>query len=110
MFEPRGLAIANSFIAWHRTEAVYDVTLSPFQDQGDDPLFSDVTLEVYIGDVSNNDGIPRFVRPGPAEEVGVSEVGVTSQLLRRHRGLRLWWCSSGEMGLELMSESSSTWD
>ncbi|KAF0300496.1 Cadherin-23 [Amphibalanus amphitrite] len=37
------------------------------QDQGDDPLLSDVTLEVYIGDVSNNDGIPRFVKPEPGE-------------------------------------------
>ncbi|XP_043197440.1 cadherin-23-like [Amphibalanus amphitrite] len=43
------------------------------QDQGDDPLLSDVTLEVYIGDVSNNDGIPRFVKPEPGEAVGVLE-------------------------------------
>ncbi|XP_037084523.1 cadherin-23-like [Pollicipes pollicipes] len=43
------------------------------QDQGEDPLLSDVTLEVYIGDVSSNDGIPRFVRPTPEEEVGVLE-------------------------------------
>ena len=33
---------------------------------------------MYIGDVSNNDGIPRFVRPEPGEAVGVLEVRVTS--------------------------------
>lgn len=34
----------------------------------------DASLSVYIGDVSANDGVPRFIRPAPGEVIRVSEV------------------------------------
>ena len=44
------------------------------QDQGDPPLFSDVEVFVYVGDITANDGIPSFVKPAFAEQAFVLEV------------------------------------
>lgn len=35
---------------------------------------SDASLSLYIGDVSANDGVPRFIRPATGEIITVSEV------------------------------------
>lgn len=35
----------------------------------------DTSLSLYIGDVSENDGVPRFIRPAAGEILSVSEVG-----------------------------------
>lgn len=34
----------------------------------------DASLSLYIGDVSANDGVPRFIRPAAGEQLSVSEV------------------------------------
>lgn len=34
----------------------------------------DTSLSLYIGDVSANDGVPRFIRPASGEVLSVSEV------------------------------------
>lgn len=34
----------------------------------------DASLQLYIGDVSANDGVPRFIRPAAEEVLRVSEV------------------------------------
>lgn len=36
----------------------------------------DASLSLYIGDVSANDGVPRFIRPAQGETLSVSEVSV----------------------------------
>jgi hypothetical protein len=38
----------------------------------------DASLTLYIGDVSANDGVPRFIRPAVEEVLSVSEVIITS--------------------------------
>lgn len=35
----------------------------------------DTSLAIYIGDVSANDGVPRFIRPAEGENLYISEVG-----------------------------------
>ncbi|XP_076056440.1 cadherin-87A-like [Oratosquilla oratoria] len=42
-------------------------------DQGTPQLYSETTLNVFIGDVSSNDGVPAFVQPGPNEIATVPE-------------------------------------
>lgn len=34
----------------------------------------DTSLTLYIGDISANDGVPRFIRPADGEVLSVSEV------------------------------------
>lgn len=36
----------------------------------------DTSLSLYIGDVSANDGVPRFIRPAVGEVLKVSEVSM----------------------------------
>ncbi|XP_058795727.1 cadherin EGF LAG seven-pass G-type receptor 3 [Phymastichus coffea] len=43
------------------------------QDSGDPPLFTDVMLALYIGDVVSNDGVPLFVRPTFEEIAQIAE-------------------------------------
>ena len=43
------------------------------QDHGDLPLFSDVDVNVYVGDITANDGIPSFSRPAFGEQAFVPE-------------------------------------
>ena len=42
--------------------------------KGDPPLFSDVEVFVYVGDITANDGIPSFVKPAFGEQASVLEV------------------------------------
>lgn len=42
------------------------------QDGGD--LYTDVTLTLYIGDVSANDGVPLFIKPALDQIAYISEV------------------------------------
>lgn len=37
-------------------------------------LIGDATLTLYIGDVSANDGVPRFITPADGQTIFVSEV------------------------------------
>lgn len=39
----------------------------------------DASLSIYIGDVSANDGVPRFIRPAPEEALSISEVSSNIQ-------------------------------
>lgn len=43
------------------------------QDKGDPPLFTDVPLILYIGDVVSNDGVPLFIRPTLDEVAQIAE-------------------------------------
>ncbi|KAJ8680655.1 hypothetical protein QAD02_016442 [Eretmocerus hayati] len=43
------------------------------QDSGDPPLFSDVKLTLYVGDVVSNDGVPLFIRPTLDEIAQIAE-------------------------------------
>lgn len=43
------------------------------QDGGIPPLFTDVILTLYIGDVVSNDGVPLFIRPTVEEIAYISE-------------------------------------
>lgn len=42
----------------------------------------DTSLSLYIGDVSANDGVPRFIRPADGEVLNVSEVRNLTNLFR----------------------------
>ena len=42
-------------------------------DKGTPQLFSDTEVYVTVGDVSSNDGVPRFLRPKPNEIAYVPE-------------------------------------
>lgn len=42
----------------------------------------DTSLTLYIGDISANDGVPRFIRPADGEVLSVSEVCIYLLLLR----------------------------
>lgn len=53
-----------------RTEP-YHLTIRA-QDGGG--LFTDVTLTLYIGDVSANDGVPYFIKPTVDQIASISEV------------------------------------
>ena len=52
--------------------APYVVTVRAM-DQGTPQLFSDTEIYITVGDVSNNDGIPRFIKPEPNEVAYVPE-------------------------------------
>lgn len=43
------------------------------QDKGESPLYSDVGLTLYIGDVVSNDGVPLFIRPMLDEVAYIAE-------------------------------------
>lgn len=45
------------------------------EDSGYPVLFTDAQVNVLIGDVVSNDGIPVFIRPSEEEKAFVSEVG-----------------------------------
>lgn len=38
----------------------------------------DASLSIYIGDVSANDGVPRFIRPAAGEVLKISEVSIST--------------------------------
>ncbi len=44
------------------------------QDNGEPSLFSDVQVNILIGDVVSNDGVPSFIRPIEDEVVYILEV------------------------------------
>jgi hypothetical protein len=46
------------------------------QDLGQPSLSSDVPLDIYIGDVATNDGVPVFLRPSANETAHVAEVNI----------------------------------
>lgn len=51
----------------------YELTVRAM-DQGAPQQFSEAIIKLYIGDVSSNDGVPKFVRPRPNEVASVLEV------------------------------------
>lgn len=44
------------------------------EDDGNPSLFTDVQVNILIGDVVSNDGIPMFVHPTEDEIAAISEV------------------------------------
>lgn len=42
--------------------------------QGESPLFSDIDINVYVGDITPNDGVPSFVKPSFDEKAYIVEV------------------------------------
>lgn len=42
--------------------------------KGESPLFADIDINVYVGDITPNDGVPSFVRPAFDEQAFVAEV------------------------------------
>lgn len=42
--------------------------------QGESPLFTDIDVNVYVGDITANDGIPTFTKPAFDEQAFVLEV------------------------------------
>ncbi len=45
-----------------------------WNQQGDSPLFSDIDINVYVGDITPNDGVPSFVKPSFDEKAFIVEV------------------------------------
>ncbi|KAI9558883.1 hypothetical protein GHT06_015672 [Daphnia sinensis] len=43
------------------------------QDKGESPLFSDIDINVYVGDITPNDGVPSFVKPSFDEKAYIVE-------------------------------------
>ncbi|EFX75211.1 hypothetical protein DAPPUDRAFT_323397 [Daphnia pulex] len=43
------------------------------QDKGDSPLFSDIDINVYVGDITPNAGVPTFVKPSFDEKAFIAE-------------------------------------
>ena len=54
-------------------QAPYVLTVRAF-DRGEPELFSDAGVYITVGDVSSNDGVPRFIRPDIDEIAYVQEV------------------------------------
>ena len=42
--------------------------------QGDSPLFSDIDINVYVGDITPKDGVPSCVKPSFDEKAFIVEV------------------------------------
>lgn len=51
--------------------APYTLLIAATDGEG---LIGDATLTLYIGDVSANDGVPRFITPADGQTLFVSEV------------------------------------
>ena len=54
-------------------QAPYILTVRAF-DRGEPELFSDAGVYITIGDVSSNDGVPRFIKPEVNEVAYILEV------------------------------------
>ncbi|KAF2368301.1 Cadherin [Trinorchestia longiramus] len=50
----------------------YELTVQAM-DQGSPQQFSEATIKLFIGDVSSNDGVPKFIHPAPNEVASVLE-------------------------------------
>lgn len=65
------LSVANALSGKGRREPyVIEIRAS---DNGHRPLFNDVSYAITIGDISANDGIPVFIKPGENEVITVVE-------------------------------------
>lgn len=87
--EANGLLKINTLTGEIRTKAVltgkgrsepYDLVIRAQDNGGQIPkqesLFTDISLTLYIGDVSSNDGVPFFIAPRVGQTANISEVNV----------------------------------
>ena len=57
------------------------VLLVRASDKGVPELFTDTEVYVTIGDVSSNDGVPKFIKPELNEVAHVPEVSIRPKIL-----------------------------
>ncbi len=79
--EETGAITTKAKLTGKGRRAPYVLTVRAF-DKGIPQLFSDTEVYVTVGDVSSNDGVPRFVKPEVNEVAYVPEVCICSTHLQ----------------------------